>query len=278
VPRLRESGHDVVRLVRRAPGAPDERNWDPPAGKLADDALEGVDAVVNLCGVGIAGRRWSHARKQMLLDSRTEPTEVLAAAVAQHGVPTLINASAVGYYGDTGDTVVDESTPSGGDFLSELCRRWEGATAAADGARVVKLRTGLVLSQKGGLMGMLRPLFSVMLGGRLGNGKQYMPWIHLDDHIAAITYLIEHTDVSGPVNMTGPAPVTNTEFTRELSRVLSRPAPWVAPGFGLRLVLGELADEALLSGQRAMPAALTAAGFEFRYDKLDDALAAITGK
>jgi uncharacterized protein (TIGR01777 family) len=277
VPRLRESGHEVRRLVRRDAHAPDEHAWDPPAGRIDDDALDGVDAVVNLCGAGLADRRWSHARKQVLLDSRTEPTEVLAAAVAKHGVPTLVNGSAVGYYGDCGDEPVYESHGPGTGFLAELCQRWEGATQAAEG-RVALLRTGLVLSPRGGLLGKIKPLFSVMLGGRLGSGSQFMPWIHLDDHVAAITHIVEHDDITGPVNLTAPNPVTNTEFTAELSRVLGRPAPWVAPKFALRFVLGDLADEALLSGQRAVPSALTRSGFTFRFDKLDNALAAVTGR
>jgi uncharacterized protein (TIGR01777 family) len=278
VPRLRASGHEVRRLVRRAAHAPDEHSWDPPAGRIDDDALEGVDAVVNLCGAGLGDRRWSHARKQVLLDSRTEPTEVLAAAVAKHGVPTLVNGSAVGYYGDAGDEPVYESHGPGTGFLAELCQRWEGATQAAADARVVLLRTGLVLSPHGGLLGKLKPLFSLMLGGRLGKGTQYMPWIHLDDHVAAVTHLVEHQDLTGPVNLTAPKPVTNAEFTAELSRVLGRPAPWVAPAFALKLVLGDLAEEALLGGQRAIPSALTRAGFAFRFDKLDNALAAATGR
>ena len=278
VSELRGAGHEVLRLVRRAPAAADERQWNPPAGTIQDGALDGIDAVVNLCGVGIADRRWTGARKQMLRDSRNVPTEVLAAAVAERHIPTLVNGSAVGYYGDGGDATITESAPNGGGFLGLLCREWESATDAATeaGARVVRLRTGLVLSAGGGLLGPLRPLFNFMLGGRLGDGDQYWPWISLTDEVAAIRFCVEHDDVSGPVNLTGPAPVTNRDFTKEFAQSLGRPAPWVIPGFALQLVFGtEMANEAMLAGQRALPRVLADAGFEFRHGTLRAALAAL---
>lgn len=274
VAALRGAEHEVLRLVRRRPAAPDERRWDPPAGRIDDDALDGVDVVVNLCGAGVADKRWTDARKQVLLDSRTVPTEVLAAAVAEHGVPALVNASAVGYYGDTGDAVVDETTPSGTGFLADLCRRWEAATAPAEGsARVVRLRTGLVISPSGGLFGRIKPLFSFFLGGRLGDGRQYMPWISLDDAVSAIRFAVEH-DLRGPVNVTAPSPVTNAEFTRTIGHALRRPTPWVVPPFALKLVLGELAEEGVLAGQRAMPRVLERHGFQFLHPALGAAVAA----
>lgn len=274
VAALRGARHEVLRLVRRRPAAPDERGWDPPAGRIDAGALDGVDAVVNLCGAGVADKRWSDARKQVLLDSRTVPTEVLAAAVAEHGVPVLVNGSAIGYYGDTGDEVVDESSPSGAGFLADLCRRWEAATAPADAhARVVRLRTGLVISPSGGLFGKVKPLFSLFLGGRLGDGRQYMPWVSLDDAVAAIRHVVEH-DVSGPVNVTAPSPVTNAEFTRTVGHALHRPTPWVAPAFALKAVLGQMAEEGLLSGQRAVPRALEQHGFQFQHPALGAAVAA----
>ncbi|QFZ17395.1 TIGR01777 family oxidoreductase [Saccharothrix syringae] len=277
VAALRGGGHEVVRLVRRRPAAPDERGWDPPAGRVDPGALDGVDAVVNLCGAGVADRRWTDARKQVLLDSRTVPTEVLAGAVAEHGVPVLVNACAVGYYGDTGDEVVDETAPSGSGFLAGLCRRWEAAAAPAEtSARVVRLRTGLVISPSGGLFGRIRPLFSSFLGGRLGDGRQYMPWISLDDAVAAIRFTLER-DVRGPVNVTAPSPVTNAEFTRTVGHALHRPTPWVAPPFALRLALGDLADEGLLSGQRAIPRVLERHGFQFLHPSLGAAVAAAVG-
>lgn len=270
--RLRRDGDEVVRLVRRAPSAADERGWDPPAGRLDPGALDGADAVVNLCGAGVADRRWSAARKQVLLDSRIEPTEVLAAAVAEHGVPVLLNGSAVGYYGDTEGGPVDESAPRGSGFLAELCEQWERATAPAANARVVLARTAQVLSPSGGLLGPLRPLFSLALGGRLGSGRQYMPWVHLDDEVAALAFLLRN-DVSGPVNLVGPTPARNSEFTRALAAARHRPAPFAVPRAALRLALGELADEVLRS-QHLVPKVLQDNGFTFKYSTVDKALAA----
>lgn len=277
VPHLRHAGHEVLRLVRREPRAPDERGWDPPAGRLQDGALDGVDAVVNLCGVGIGERRWSGARKQAIRDSRVEPTEVLAASVAAHRIPTLINASGVNYYGDTGDREVDETSELGAGFLAELCRDWEAATAAAQPAsRVVLLRSGAVLAPAGGLLGRLRPLFSLMLGGRIGSGRQYLPWISLDDEVGAIGFLLERPDVTGPVNLVGPETVTNAEFTEALGRALNRPTPFPVPAMAIRAVIGEAADELALTGPRAVPAVLTRDGFAFRHATLAEALAAAT--
>ncbi|GAA3011597.1 TIGR01777 family oxidoreductase [Actinokineospora diospyrosa] len=271
VARLRAEGDEVLRLVRRPAQAPDERTWDPPAGVIAEGALSGVDAVVNLCGAGIGDRRWSHARKQVLLDSRVEPTEVLAAAVAEHSIPVLVNGSAVGYYGDTAGPA-DEATPVGSGFLAELCLRWEAATAAAAGARVVLARSAQVLSRRGGLLGRLRPLFFLGLGGRLGDGTQYMPWIHLDDEVAALAFVL-HNDISGPVNLVGPAPVTNAEFTRAFAKTKSRAAFLPVPRAALRLATGEFADE-ILRSQLVAPKVLRDNGFRFQYDTIERALAA----
>jgi uncharacterized protein len=273
VSALRQGGHDVLRLVRRRPSAPDERGWDPPAGWLEGDTLDGAGAIVNLCGVGVGDRRWSGAFKQQIRDSRIEPTDVLAKAATEHGVPVLVNASAVGYYGDTGDAVVDESAPAGSGFLAEVCRDWEAAArpAADQGVRVVLLRTGPVIASSRGFMGRMLPLFRFMLGGRLGSGRQYLPWISLDDEVGAIRFLIETDDVHGPVNLVGPTPVTNATFTRELSAVLGRPAPWVVPAFALRLVLGELSAE-ILTGQRAVPRVLEEHGYRFQHPTLRSAL------
>ncbi|MEV0056552.1 TIGR01777 family oxidoreductase [Saccharopolyspora shandongensis] len=275
VAALRQAGHEVVRLVRRLPTAPDERGWDPEGGQLDADALDGADAVVNLCGAGIGERRWSPERKRQLVHTRVRPTEVLAKAVAERGVPVLANGSAVGFYGDSGSKPVTETSEPGSDFLANLCQRWEAATkpAADAGVRVVRLRSGLVLSPSGGLLGQLRPLFSMLLGGRLGGGTQYMSWISLDDEVGAIRFVLERPEVSGPVNLTGPAPVTNAEFTRALGEALGRPAPWIVPGFALRIALGELADQAL-TGQRALPTVLESEGFAFQHPSIGAALAA----
>lgn len=280
VPELRQREHEVLRLVRRTPRGPDERSWDPPAGQIQDGALDGVDAIVNLCGVGIADRRWSGARKQLIKDSRVEPTEVLAAAAAAHGVPTLLNASGINIYGDTGDHEVDETAPVGTGFLAEVCRDWEAAayaSAPASGAatRVVLMRTGPVLSPSGGMIGKLRPLFKLMLGGRIGSGRQFFPWISLDDQVGAIRFLLEHPEVSGPVNLVGPRPVTNAEFTAALGQALHRPTPFPVPGAALKVVLGsDLAQELVLTGPRAVPAVLAKAGYLFQHNTISEALAA----
>ena len=273
---LRGAGHEVLRLVRHEPRAADERGWDPPAGRIQDGALDGVDAVVNLCGVGIADRRWSGARKQALRDSRVEPTEVLAAAVAAGGIPTMVNASGINYYGDTGDTLVDETAAKGAGFLADLCRDWEAATAAAAqaGSRVVLLRSGAVLARSGGLLGPLRLLFSLALGGRLAGGRQYMPWISLDDEIGAIAFLLTNAEISGPVNMVGPQPATNAEFTEALGSAVRRPTPFPVPAFALKAVLGEMAEELVLTGARAVPAVLAERGYQFRHTTLTEAMAA----
>lgn len=275
---LRADGHRVLRLVRRAPSNPDELFWNPDTGEFDATALHGVDVVVNLCGVNLGDKRWSGAFKQSLRDSCIGPTEVLSAAVADAGVPVLINASAVGFYGDTRDRITDESAPAGQGFLATLCQDWEAATAqaVAAGTRVVLLRTGLVLARSGGLIGRLKPLFSFGLGARLGNGRQYMPWISLDDHIRAVRFTMDNDTMSGPVNVTGPAPVTNAEFTSVLGRTLGRPTPLFVPAVALRTLLGEFADEGLLAGQRAIPAALEIKGFEFHHKTVREALAHVT--
>jgi uncharacterized protein (TIGR01777 family) len=276
VAHLREAGHDVLRLVRRAPAAPDERGWDPPAGRIDHGTFDGVDAVVNLGGVGIGDRPWSGARKQLIRDSRNVTTEVLATAIAEHGVPALVSASAVGFYGDAGQQPIDESAPSGRGFLAEVCRDWEAATQKAQesGRRVVVLRSGPVITPAGGLIGRLRPLFKGFLGARLGSGRQYLPWISLDDEVGAIRFVIEHPDLAGPVNLTGPTPVTNAEFTEALAAALRRPAVLAVPDFAIRTVLGAMGEEMLLYGQRAIPGKLQDAGYQFRHNAITDALAA----
>jgi uncharacterized protein (TIGR01777 family) len=271
---LRTADHRVLRIVRRAPANADELHWDPDSGEFDADALSEVEAVVNLCGTNVGQRRWSGAFKQNLRDSRITPTEVLSAAVAEAGVDVLVNASAVGYYGDTKDRAVDETDSAGRGFLAQLCQDWERATSPARqaGARVVLARTGLVLASSGGALRRLRPLFSVGLGARLGNGRQYMSWISLEDEVRALQFAISDTRVSGPVNLTGPAPVTNAEFTAALGRTVNRPTALTMPKFAVRAALGEFADEGLLSGQRAIPAILERTGFEFHHKTVGEAL------
>ena len=278
VSALRADNQHVLRLVRRAPARAGELRWDPEAGDIDADALAGVDAVVNLCGISLADRRWSGAFKQNLRDSRITPTEVLSAAVAAAGVPLLINASAVGYYGDSGSRTIDESAPNGRGFLAQLTQDWENATTSARlaGTRVVLARTGQVVARSGGIVAGLRPLFWLGLGSRLGNGRQYMSWISLRDEVRALLFAMTEPSISGPVNLTGPAPVTNAEFTAALGRALNRRAALLLPGLLARAALGELAEEAMLSGQRAIPAALEQAGFTFQHNTIGEALAYAT--
>ena len=275
---LRATDHRVLRIVRRAPSNADEVFWNPDTGEFDPSALDAVDAVVNLCGVNVGDKRWSGAFKQCLRDSRIGPTEVLSTAVVEAGVPALINASAVGYYGDTGSRTTDETAAAGRGFMAQLCEDWEAATSFAerDGTRVVLVRTGLVLAPSGGILSRIRPLFSLGLGARLGNGRQYMSWISLEDEVRALLFAITHDEVSGPVNLTGPAPVTNAEFTAALGRTVNRPTPLIVPGFALRVALGEFAGEGLLGGQRAIPAALERAGFVFHHNTIGEALAFAT--
>ncbi|OBH06519.1 MULTISPECIES: TIGR01777 family oxidoreductase [unclassified Mycobacterium] len=277
---LRAADHRVLRIVRRAPSNSDELHWNPESGEFDVDAIGDVDAVVNLCGVNVGQRRWSGAFKQSLRDSRIAPTEVLAHAVAEAGVPTLVNASAVGYYGDTKDHVVDENDRAGKGFLAQLCEDWEAATLPAQygGARVVLARTGLVFSPAGGALGRLRPLFRTGLGARLGSGRQYMSWITLEDEVRALLFAISNPALSGPVNMTGPAPVTNAEFTTAFGRAVNRPTPLMLPGFAVRAALGEFADEGVLIGQRAIPSALERAGFQFHHNTIGEALGYATAR
>ena len=277
VPLLRQAGHDVVRLVRRRPTVPDERGWDPPTGRLDDDALESADAVVNLCGVGIGDRRWTGEYKQQLRDSRVVPTEVLATAVAERRVPVLLNAAGANYYGNTGDRPVDETEPAGRGFLAGVCQDWEAATAAAQdaGARVVLTRSGVVISRSGGLVGQLRPIFALGLGGRLGSGRQFMPWISLDDAVGVIRFALEQESVRGPVNVVGPEPATNAEFTRALAEALHRPAALIVPGLALKAARGaELAEELVLTGPRVRPIVLEKHGYPFAHPTIDAAVTA----
>ncbi|MEV5650277.1 TIGR01777 family oxidoreductase [Nocardia sp. NPDC052254] len=279
VAALRRDGHEVARLVRRPAGASDEFTWDPVRAQVPERALRSADAVVNLCGAGIGSRRWNGSYKQELRDSRIGPTDVLSTAVAAAGVPTLVNASGVHFYGgETGDRVITESDSAGAGFLSTMCRDWEAATqpAAEAGVRVVLVRSAVVLSRHGGMLALLRPLYTLGLGGRLGSGRQYQPWISLDDEVGGLQFTLTHSEVRGPVNLVGPAPVTNAEFNRALSRALHRPAPFVLPAFALEAVVGEMASEAILRGPRAIPTVLEEAGYSFRHETIGEALAAVS--
>lgn len=279
---LRGDGHRVRRLVRgRAPVGGDEVAWDPRSGAIDTEALRGTEGVVHLAGENIAAHRWSEAQKTRILESRIAGTSLLAAALA--GLPepprVLISASAVGYYGDRGDSVLTEASPSGTDFQAEVCRQWEAATAPADGAgiRTVHIRTGIVLARHGGALARMLLPFRCGLGGRIGNGRQYMSWITLDDEVAAIRYLLGH-EVVGPVNLTAPNPVTSVEFTTALGRALHRPTRMPTPLLPLKARYGtELVQTLLLGGQRVIPQALLDAGFEFTTPELPGALARVLG-
>ncbi len=270
-----DHGYEVVQLVRRAPSSPSEVQWDPDHGTLDRSVLDGADAVVNLCGVPLNHRFWTDEYKTLIRTSRVLPTRLLAAAAADAGVPTLINASAVGFYGPRGDEVIDETALVGHTFTAGVCADWEAATADAThgGVRVVNLRTGLVLGSGGGLLPVVKTVTQAFLGGRLGSGKQYFPWISVTDWVDAVYFLLKHPEVSGPVNLTGPDPVTNAEFTTALGKALHRPAPWIVPEFAVKLALGEFAGE-VVNGQRAVPTKLEDAGYVFSHATLPEALRA----
>ncbi len=275
VERLRAAGHEVVRLVRRDPEAKDEVAWRPSVEPLDPAVVDGADAAVNLAGAGVGDHRWNDAYKALLRASRVNSTHALATAIAAAATPprVLLNSSAVGFYGDTGDREVDESAAPGSGFFPELCQAWEAATKPAEeaGIRVAHLRTGLALGPGGGLLKPIARLFRFGLGGRLGSGRQWMPWVSLADVVSATEHLLTADDVTGAVNLTGPAPVTNAEFTRTLARLLHRPALLPAPKFALRLVLGEFGGEAVRS-QRVLPAVLAGSGYRFAHPDLTSAL------
>ncbi|HXG41791.1 MAG TPA: TIGR01777 family oxidoreductase [Dehalococcoidia bacterium] len=279
VPALEREGHEVVRLGRR-PGASDFV-WDPLRGELDARALEGVEAVVHLAGENI-GQRWTRERKERIWRSRVEGARLLAEAIAASPAPprVFLSASATGYYGDRGDEPLDEGAAPGRGFLAELCQAWEQASqaAASAGTRVVNPRIGVVLTARGGALARLLPLFRLGLGGSLGSGRQYMSWVDLEDLVEALLFLLSQEEMTGAVNVTSPNPITNAEFTRTLARVLGRPAFLRVPAFALRLLLGEMAQEALLSGQRVLPARLQAAGFRFRYPELEASLRHALGR
>jgi len=279
VPALRADGHEVLRLVRRTPRTADEHRWDPQHRRIDPALLADVDAVINLAGEPIRPRPWTRTYKERLLSSRVDSTATLsealaAAALADPSRPrVLLSGSAVGFYGDAGDRTITEDSPPGDDFLARVCVEWEGATtpAADAGVRVVLLRTGLVLGRGVLLMQVLGLVFRAGLGGRLGSGRQFWPWISLTDEVAAIVHLLR-ADVSGPVNLTGPAPATNTEFTKTLGRILRRPTVLAVPRIALSVVLGEFGRSSVLGGQRALPTKLTGSGFRYTHPDLESSL------
>lgn len=279
VPALEANGFDVLRLVRREPATPNEARWDPANGSIDDAALEGVVGAIHLAGDNIAQGRWSDAKKRRVRESRVLGTELLAGTLSRLSpLPRfMVSASAIGYYGNRGDEVVDESAEPGAGFLASVCRDWEAATASADaaGIRVVHARIGIVLAKEGGALAKMKAPFLMGVGGRIGDGRQYMSWIGLDDLVSALLFAAKSDSLRGAVNLVSPDPVTNAEFTSTLGRVLKRPAVLPVPKFALRLGLGsEMADEMLLGGARVIPTALHDAGFQWQHDTLEGALAA----
>ncbi len=277
---LEKSDHEVLRLVRRPAVGAGEARWDP-AGGFADPArLENLDAVVHLAGVGIADRRWSSRRKAAIYDSRVSGTRHLVSALEQLNRPPrrFLGASAIGAYGNRGAERLEEASPTGTGFLADLCVAWEKEVAAASvfAERVYQLRTGVVLSRAGGALGKMLPPFKLGLGGRIGSGEQYMSWISIDDQVGAILHLLE-ADLggsleSGPVNLTAPTPVTNREFTSSLGRALGRPTFLPLPPFAIKLLFGEMGEEALLGSQCVLPRRLQANGYRFAHTDIDRAL------
>ena len=276
VPSLEAAGHEVVRLVRVSTRiAPGEAVWDPAAGTLDPAVIDGADAVINLNGRSIAKGRWNSTAKEELRSSRLDSTKTLAQAIGNSEYPPglLINASAVGYYGDRGDEILDESSSIGAGFLAELSRDWEGAALAArsERTRIALLRLGMVVAHGGALGKMLTP-FKLGVGGPIGSGRQFWPWIGIDDVCGIIDFILGYQEVEGPVNAVAPQEIRCSEFARTLGQILSRPAVMPMPAFAARLALGEMADSLLLASQRVRPRVLETVGYEFKSPTLDNAI------
>ena len=273
VGHLKSEGHTVQRLVRRATSSPDEISWDPKAGTVDLAALAGVDAVIHLAGAGVGDKRWTSRYKSEILNSRLLGTTTIANAVAAMKPQVFISASAMGWYGETGNRAVTENDKGGDDFLAVVCREWENAADLAGDVRTVKLRTGLVLDPTGGALGKMIPLFRFGLGGKLASGKQWWSWITLHDVIRAITFSLENP-ISGPINLTAPNPATNQEFTSSLARAMHRPALFPVPGIALKIAFGGFSIE-MLGSKKVIPEALLNAGFTFDYPHIGAAIEAL---
>jgi uncharacterized protein len=273
VGQLKAEGHTVLRLVRRKPNSAEEVQWDPAAGTIDLAALEGVDAVIHLAGAGVGDKRWTPKYRATILNSRLLGTTTIANAVTALKPKVFISASAIGFYGETGNRAVVETDRGGEEFLSAVCREWEAAADLATGVRTVKIRTGLVLDPTGGALGRLLPFFRLGIGGKLGSGKQWWSWITLHDEIKAIIHCLNN-DISGPVNLTSPNPVTNQEFTGTLARALHRPALFPVPGIALKILVGGFASD-ILGSAKVLPKALQDSGFVWDYPHLTTALEAL---
>ncbi len=277
VSTLRRDGFEVLRLVRRAPSAHDEIRWDPDSGTIDAEGLRGITGAVHLAGENVASGRWTKAKKAKIRDSRVAGTALLAGALAELSPTprTLISASAVGYYGARGEEVLDESAAHGNGFLASVCGEWEAAAASARdaGIRVVYARIGIVLASRGGALAKMKMPFLLGVGGPIGDGRQYMSWITLEDLVSALVFALQTEELEGPANFVSPTPVTNADFTAALGRVLKRPTAFRVPKFALRLAAGsDMANEMLLGGSRVTPAALHAHGFRWEHTTLEPAL------
>ena len=273
VAQLQSDGYKVLKLVRRPPRAADEVSWDPKKGEIDLKSLEGVDAVFHLAGAGVGDKRWTAAYRSQILNSRLLGTTTIANACEQLQPEVFISASAIGYYGETGNREVTEVDRGGDDFLSIVCREWELVANLAPSVRTIKLRTGLVLDPTGGALGRMIPLFKFGIGGKLGSGKQWWSWITLHDQVRAMIFLMQ-SEIEGAVNITSPNPVTNKEFTAALAHALKRPAFFPAPAIALRAVLGGFSSE-VLGSKKVMPKVLLDNGFEFEYPFVSNALTAL---
>lgn len=281
VPLLESVGHQVTRLVRREPVKRNERNWDTAGRPLSASILDGCDALVHLSGESIAGLRWTEAKKVAIHESRVNTTQMLVDAIKRMPTPPkcVIVASAIGYYADSGDTVLTESSPSGEGFLSEVCQDWEETTdSIRELTRVVNVRTGMVLSTKGGALRSMLPVFRLGLGGPIGTGKQYWSWISAADIASIYRFCIETADLHGPVNGVSPGPVTNQEFTEALGKALNRPVVMRVPAFAVKLGLGEMGEELLLASHRVVPEAVLRRGFSFQHPTIHEAFSILRKK
>ena len=281
VDHAKAGGHDVVRLVRRPPAGPDEVRWDPTTGAVDLDGLAGVEGAVHLAGAGVGDHRWTATYKQEIRDSRVLGTRTLVAALGRLDPPpsVLVSGSAIGFYGSRGDELLTEESGQGTGFLSDVVRDWEAEARAAEGfgIRVALARTGLVMAPSGGAFGRLLPLIRLGLGGPLGSGRQWSSWITLADEVAALEHLLATDTLAGPVNLTAPQPRRNIDVTRALGRAVHRPTVLPAPGFALKIALGEFADDVLASA-RVLPHRLLKSGFTFRHDTVDAAAVWVTSR
>jgi uncharacterized protein (TIGR01777 family) len=275
VAHLRQQGHDVYRMVRRATSAPDEITWNPESGFVDLEKLAGTEAVIHLAGAGVGDHRWTDAYKKEIRDSRVKGTDTIARAIASLDPKprVFVCGSAIGFYGDTGDRIVTETNPAGHGFLADVVVAWEAAANPARdaGIRVVHPRTGLVVAGNGGAWGRMFPLFKAGVGGKLGSGKQYWSWISLRDEVGALTYLTENESLTGPVNLTAPTPQTNAEITKVMGSVLGRPTLLAVPSIALKTVLGEFSSE-VLGSARVLPAVLEQKGFHFQDTTIESAI------